>query len=627
MCVEFLATGSIVTGMASGDIYLWKPIPDSCAMLCDKILMIPGKDPKDPKQKAHLHTVQVLKIRYVRNASGDAVPTLLSGGGGGKIKIWKDLDGEVPIFAHEIELPKKQGERAKIPPQVEVGFNGRGQPPAIKALDCFPGADDLVVGTDKCDVWKIKLVAKPDGTFEPAVPTMLVKGHTDDVNGIDVHPTREYLFASCAMSDMVYLWDANLKSLVGQASLKGRRGMCCAFRGDAKHLAIGTYDGCVYVFKELNDWEGDSLRLQKVPEMGIWPLRDCVSQIQELKYSPDLRTLAVASHDQVVDLYDCSDGRYLRLRRCVGHSATVSHLDWSVDSKLLRSQCNAYEVLYWNTDRGDPEAGWEVGQASPLADPRKKRKYGLQITDDQRDALWATWSCKFGFDVMGIWPSGYNNTDIKMVARSPKLESDGINPKLLTAAVDDKGGLMVFNYPTVVMRQPMHYQPGHSSFVMNVRWLKYKDDEGVEQLMLITAGGHDRALMQWRVKKLDPPKIDDPEIRSNEGLLMDAKRTWYYKYTGSEWNGDDALYVKYENIYKGLVGPNAPGAAEKAALQDKGGTSAAALEGGERPTTAPAALKSSSAAELGATVAKQEAELARQAKLIEDLQAQLKAKG
>jgi WD40 repeat protein len=294
MCVEFLATGSIVTGMASGDIYLWKPIPDSCAMLCDKILMIPGKDPKDPKQKAHLHTVQVLKIRYVRNASGDAVPTLLSGGGGGKIKIWKDLDGEVPIFAHEIELPKKQGERAKIPPQVEVGFNGRGQPPAIKALDCFPGADDLVVGTDKCDVWKIKLVAKPDGTFEPAVPTMLVKGHTDDVNGIDVHPTREYLFASCAMSDMVYLWDANLKSLVGQASLKGRRGMCCAFRGDAKHLAIGTYDGCVYVFKELNDWEGDSLRLQKVPEMGIWPLRDCVSQIQELKYSPDLRTLAVA---------------------------------------------------------------------------------------------------------------------------------------------------------------------------------------------------------------------------------------------------------------------------------------------------------------------------------------------
>ena len=52
-------------------------------------------------------------------------------------------------------------------------------------------------------MWKIKLVAKPDGSYEPAKPTMLVKGHTDDVNAIDVHPTREHVFASAAMSDMV----------------------------------------------------------------------------------------------------------------------------------------------------------------------------------------------------------------------------------------------------------------------------------------------------------------------------------------------------------------------------------------------------------------------------------------
>jgi WD40 repeat protein len=98
-----------------------------------------------------------------------------------------------------------------------------------------------------------QLKAKPDGTYEPAVPTLLVKGHTADVNAIDVHPKREYLFASAALSDMVYLWDANLRSLVGQCSLKGRQGSCIAFRGDAKHLAIGCVDGCVYVFRELND--------------------------------------------------------------------------------------------------------------------------------------------------------------------------------------------------------------------------------------------------------------------------------------------------------------------------------------------------------------------------------------
>ena len=73
-----------------------------------------------------------------------------------------------------------------MPSSVPIGFNGTGQPPAVKALDCFPGADDLVVGTDKCDIYKIKLVAKPDGTYEPAVPTLLVKGHTADVNAIDL---------------------------------------------------------------------------------------------------------------------------------------------------------------------------------------------------------------------------------------------------------------------------------------------------------------------------------------------------------------------------------------------------------------------------------------------------------
>jgi len=622
MCVEFLSNGNIVTGMASGDIYLWKPMATTHGMQCDKILMIPGADPTKPKVKAHLHTVQVMKIRYIRASSGDAVATLLSGGGGGKIKVWKDLDGEVPIFAHEIELPKKQGERAVVPAQVPIGFNGTGQPPSVKALDCFPGADDLVVGTDKCDIYKIKLKAKPDGTYEPAVPTLLVKGHTADVNAIDVHPKREYLFASAALSDMVYLWDANLRSLVGQCSLKGRQGSCIAFRGDAKHLAIGCVDGCVYVFRELNDWEGDSLRLQKVPEMGIWPLRDSTSGISTIMYSPDLRTMAVAGHDQLVHLYDCADGRYVRLKRCVGHSATISHMDWSVDSKLLQSQCNAYELLYWNCDRGEPEAGWEIGQPSPFSDSRKKRTYGLQITDEQRDTKFATWSCKFGFDVMGIWPSGYINTTIKMVSRSPPLESNGEdNPKALLAAVDARGNLMVFNYPTVVYRQPMHSQPGHSSFVMNVKWLKYKDDDGVDQLMLVTAGGHDRSLMTWRVSKLEPPTIDDPKLLGNEGQLMEAKKEWYYKYTADEWSGEDGIYSKYENIYKGLVGPKAPGAGKKKAkkeLEDKGGSSSAA---------GAVDLNSASAADLKSTIKSQESELEKQKKMIEDLKKQLAEKG
>ena len=140
--------------------------------------------------------------------------------------------------------------------------------------------------------------------------------------------------------------------------------------------------------------------------------------------------------------------------------------------------------------------------------------------------------------------------------------------------------------------------------------------------MLVTAGGHDRSLMTWRVKKLDPPTIDDPKLLGNEGQLMDAKKDWYYKYTGGEWSGEDGIYKKYENIYNGDVLPKQGGdKAGKKELEDKGGAG-----GGGRPTTAPANLNSASAAELKTTIQKQEEELAKQQKLIEDLQKQLAAK-
>ena len=85
-------------------------------------------------------------------------------------------------------------------------------------------------------------------------------------------------------------------------------------------------------------------------------------------------------------------------------------------------------------------------------------------------------------------------------------------------------------------------------------------------------------------------------------------------------SSQDGIYDKWLNIYKGLVGPNAPGAAEKAAkaLENKEGGGAAA-----RPSTAPADLNSASAAELKSTIQRQEAELARQQKMIEDLQRQV----
>lgn len=94
--------------------------------------------------------------------------------------------------------------------------------------------------------------------------------------------------------------------------------------------------------------------MQVVREDDLYPLfeaRDMNQDITDLKYSPDNCYLAVASADTFIDVYSVRN-RYARVSRCVGHSSTVRHIDWSEDSKVIQSNCSAYEILYWNPRSG-----------------------------------------------------------------------------------------------------------------------------------------------------------------------------------------------------------------------------------------------------------------------------------
>ena len=61
--------------------------------------------------------------------------------------------------------------------------------------------------------------------------------------------------------------------------------------------------------------------------------------------------LAVGSHDNFIDIYEVGDSWKLRsvLR---AHSSYITHIDWSLDSKYLRSNCGAYELLFWDANTG-----------------------------------------------------------------------------------------------------------------------------------------------------------------------------------------------------------------------------------------------------------------------------------
>jgi hypothetical protein len=44
--------------------------------------------------------------------------------------------------------------------------------------------------------------------------------------------------------------------------------------------------------------------------------------------------------------------RYARIARCQGHSSYITHVDWSLDSRVIQSNCGAYELLHFDAFTG-----------------------------------------------------------------------------------------------------------------------------------------------------------------------------------------------------------------------------------------------------------------------------------
>ena len=131
-----------------------------------------------------------------------------------------------------------------------------------------------------------------------------------------------------------------------------------------RHIAVGCMDGTVRIVSYLK-WK----QIKVIKHRKRW--------ISELRYSPDNKYLAVGSHDCAIDIYAVGK-KYKRINYMKKHSSFITHLDWSLDSNYLHSNCGAYELLFWDALSGKQL----TGGASAL-----------------RDEEWFTWSCVLGWPV------------------------------------------------------------------------------------------------------------------------------------------------------------------------------------------------------------------------------------
>ncbi|XP_058058224.1 echinoderm microtubule-associated protein-like 2 [Anopheles bellator] len=277
----------------------------------------------------------------------------------------------------------------------------------------------------------------------------IVMGHTDILWSLATHP-QVAQFVTGGKDRLLQLWDSLSHSVVWSKDI-GEPIFSVAIANPGDVIVIGGAAGRWSVF-------------DIVTRELLATYTDGSDVLQCLQFSPDGNLLAIGSKDNAIYIYQCTKvpHRFSKIGKCTGHSSFISHLDWSKDSQVLRSNSGDYEILYWN--------------------PTLCRQITVQRT--VKNLEWATQNCSVSFETLGIWPENFDGTDINSVCKD--------NEEQFLVCADDFGKIRLFSYPASQPKSLSHSYRGHSSHVTAVRFMH-------DGLRLLSAGGLDTSVLQWRV--------------------------------------------------------------------------------------------------------------------------------
>merc|ERR1712130_924665 len=244
----------------------------------------------------------------------------------------------------------------------------------------------------------------------------------------------------------------------------------CTHPNQPEIYATGSYDQCIKV------WNAKTKKCVQTEQLPLIQSKKKKKKKRKNRnyiccgcWSQDGKLLAFGTMDSYIYLFkyneeetDQENKKYIELQFSTN----------SGEHEVIKTFTRDYEIVHWILNRQNKDCKF----CPWIPDPNE-----LTFYDDPLIA---------GYDVKGCYLSnkGWDGTDLNDIA----LTKD----KKLVISGDDYGTIRVYNYPAIEQKPYKSYTQ-HAEFVVAVKLLS--DDSE-----LISCGGADRAIFEWKLNKLCP---------------------------------------------------------------------------------------------------------------------------